>query len=205
MGWDLGTLEPNQTKSITVAVMFGSAAFGDPNVWNTTRHKHYTSIQAAINDPCTLTGDEIMAYPALYKENVDFNSVNSKVLTLKSSDPNDPSIVAQTIIKGSGSDAVTFTNNNSVINGFTITNSSNGIYCYGSSSSPTIKSCIIKNNSRGIYCLSAGQTKIMNNWIVNNGSYGVYVERTAADAIIRNNTISSNPYGGIRRYARYAG
>ena len=91
----------------------------DPNVWNKTQNTYYTTIQAAING--SNSNDIIVVYPGVYCENVNFDS---KQLTLESSDPNDPSIVAQTIINGSGGNTVTFTNNNSTINGFTITNGS---------------------------------------------------------------------------------
>jgi predicted outer membrane repeat protein len=84
-------------------------------------------------------------------ENVDFNGVSC---TLTSIDPNDPCVVAATIIDANGSGTVvTFDSNedaNAVLTGFTITGGYNssvnggGIYCY--STSPTINNCVVEDN-----------------------------------------------------------
>jgi parallel beta-helix repeat protein len=197
----------------------------DPNVWNINSGKHYTTIQSAINDANTTNNNVLVVGPGVYMENVNLgnNDNNNKLLTLQSSDPNDPLIIAQTIINGSSGGTITFTNNNSVINGFTIVNGYSGVACSGNSS-PTIKNCYIRNNVWGLYCGSsstptianciiknnsdggiygdyAKQIKIVNNWIVNNNAgygYGIYVENTN-QLTIRNNTISRNNYG-ISRY-----
>ena len=42
----------------------------EPNVWNISRHKHFTTIQSAINDPCTVNGDVIVA---VIDSGVDYN------------------------------------------------------------------------------------------------------------------------------------
>ena len=192
------------------------------NITNTIKDVNYSTIQLAITD--ANNNDTLVAWPGTYIENVNLgsNSSNSKLLTIQSFDPEDPLIVSQTIIRVDGGYAVTFTDNNSTVNGFTITNGSEGVHCSGSSSptvinclirdniygvfcynlsAPTIANCIIeKNLVRGICCSYAKQVKIINNWIVNNGNngYGIYVESTTADVIIRNNTISGN-YTGIYR------
>lgn len=110
-------------------------------VYNVTQDKRYNYIQYAIIAASPF--DRIVVSPGTYNENIDFAG---KQLTLSSSDPNDPAIVADTIIKGSGN-AVTFADDedaNSVITGFTITNANTGIYC--SDTSPTISKCIITGN-----------------------------------------------------------
>lgn len=128
------------------------------------------SIQTRIDDPNVIDGDTIKVYPGTYIENINFNGKN---ITLSSTDPNDPNVVAATIIDGSNNGSVvTFDNGedaNCVLNGFTITNGSaeygGGIYCTvqsgpvpppsplplptpaePNSPSPTIKNCIICNN-----------------------------------------------------------
>ncbi|MFA6426746.1 MAG: S8 family serine peptidase, partial [Phycisphaerae bacterium] len=245
--WTIGTLAPGDSCSVTVTVTVGNTMPSAGHLTNTAKiraddvneisavrqtpyyymvhnvdqNRWYHTIQSAIINLTTVNGDEIVVYPGTYTEAVNFGS---KVLTLRSTNPNDPLIVAQTIIEGSGSAAVTFNNNNSTINGFTITSADDdddGIYCTGSgsdpnikncvirdnfygiycdsSSAPTIANCIIKDNATGIQCESTGQAKIINNLIVNNGTEdsgsGIVLSYIAADTVIRNNTICGNYYG----------
>ena len=243
--WNIGTFNPGDSNSVTVAVTVGNHAaskwllntakitaaeanettFTRWTPWyqvhNVTKNRWYTTIQAAINNANTDNNDVLVAYPGVYRENVNFGS---KVLTLKSTNPADPCVVAQTIISSSvGGEGMAVTvNNNSIINGFTITGGSHGVYC--TNGSPIVKNCVIRNNtSAGVYCYyaatitnctitgnynagiqcdNAGQVKILNNLIVNNGygsgnGYGIYVEYTNPP-LIRNNTISGNNCGIVR-------
>jgi predicted enzyme related to lactoylglutathione lyase len=108
----------------------------------------FNNIQAAIND--SNDGDTIIVTKGRYFENINFNGRN---ITLTSTEPNDPNVVAATIIDGSrNGSVVTFHSGedaNCVLNGFTITNGygrkGGGIYC--GASSPTITNCIITGNS----------------------------------------------------------
>jgi hypothetical protein len=248
--WTLGALNLGDSNSVTVAVTVGNTRpstgyitntvkirANDVNeisafrftpwckVHNATKNLWYRSIQSAITDNNTTNNDVLVAYPGIYTENIYFD--NNKLLTLQSLDANDPLIIAQTIISCINHpsyyyNTVTFTNNNSTVNGFTIANSNyDGVYCSGggptikncyirnngsglncnSLSAPTIANCIIKNNSSmGIYCYNAGQVKIINNWIVNNYSFGIAIVSTNNQLTIRNNTISRNTDYGIYRY-----
>ena len=80
----------------------------------------FTSIQAAID--AAGTGDTVIVYPHTYYENIYFLG---KAITVKSINPQDPNIVAGTVIDAGGSgSAVTFENGegpDAVITGFTIT------------------------------------------------------------------------------------
>ncbi len=128
----------------------------------------YSSIQAAIDDADD--GDVVVAEPGTYLENIDFLG---KAITVRSTDPCDPCVVAATIIDGGEPDdpnsasVVTFRSgegNNSILTGFTIQNGKGqtdptvewrlwngtngdggGIFC--SNSSPTITGNVIKNCS----------------------------------------------------------
>jgi alpha-tubulin suppressor-like RCC1 family protein len=187
----------------------------DPNVRNITKNKNYGNIYSAVNDSCTVSGDTIEVYPGVYLENV---SDNNKCLTLKSSDPNDPFIVAQTIISGSSSTVTLF--NNSTLSGFTISNNvgnTYGVYCFGAS--PTITNCAILDNGYGVCCESfaptianctitysqshgillsgAGAAKILNNLLISNTGYGIAIYDPTGEAAVRNNTISRNLASGI--------
>jgi hypothetical protein len=86
----------------------------------------YTTIQSAIND--ANNGDTIIVSAGQYTENINFLG---KAIILKSVDPNDPAVVADTIIDGSApsdpniGSVVTFNSNegpNSLLTGFTIQN-----------------------------------------------------------------------------------
>ncbi len=126
----------------------------------------YRNIQAAIE--AAEDGDEIVVQPGLYYEQLDFLG---KDITVRSTDPEDPEVVAETVIDGRrrGS-VVTFQNGegeNAVLKGFTIAGGTGtrdtlthqydgeeyvedsyfggGIYISGNSS-PTITLNIIEGN-----------------------------------------------------------
>ena len=129
----------------------------------------FSTIQRGI-DVATYQ-DIVIVKPGTYNENIAFGEQN---FTLTSIDPNDPCIVASTVIDSNGANGavVTFNNNCSVLTGFTITNGDNfgfgfggGIFCNGQceDASPTISHCIITRNSAvvaggGIYCYNNSPT-----------------------------------------------
>jgi predicted outer membrane repeat protein len=117
----------------------------------------YPTIQAAIN--AAVDGDTVTVAPDTYYETID---VGGKSITIASSDPNDPNVVAGTIIDANGSGTVvTFpdaASANCALVGFTITNGNSagnggGISCWNGAI--TIKNCIITGNDAasggGIY------------------------------------------------------
>ncbi|NIP25277.1 MAG: DUF362 domain-containing protein [Phycisphaerae bacterium] len=121
------------------------ATLPPPNdrIFNQTSGNGYEHIRFAITEASP--GDEIVLTPGIYLEKIDYLGKN---LTLSSIDPNDPAVVASTVIMGTGyTPAVIFEKNEgptSVISGFTITGGNTGIYCYGSS--PTITNCVVTGN-----------------------------------------------------------
>lgn len=110
----------------------------------------YSTIQSAIN--AAVTGDTIIVRPGLYVENIN---MLGKAITLRSTDPADPSVVALTIIDGGGVYSVVICNSGegagTVIDGFTITNGNatigGGMYNYYSS--PTVSNCTFSGNTTG--------------------------------------------------------
>jgi hypothetical protein len=134
-------------------------------VYNVTQQLWYLYIQDAIDD--TNAGDEMVVYPDTYYENIDFKG---KAITVRSADPNDPDVVAATIIDANGSGiVVTFESSedaDSVLRGFVLTGGDagypggGGIYC--SEASPTIGNCVISSNAAfrggGMLNISASPT-----------------------------------------------
>jgi hypothetical protein len=149
----------------------------------------FNNIQDAIN--YSWNGDTVVVRPGLYDGPVYFHG---RDITLTSEDPNDPNIVASTIITASSPYSVTFDfgeSTDSVLTGFTVLN--RGIYCYASS--PTIAKNIIKNcNDRAIYGENDAKPIIAYNVIKNNNGSAIY----HCNGLITNNVISGNKatYGG---------
>lgn len=131
----------------------------------------YSSIQSAIND--ANNGDTVIVSPGTYQENINFLG---KAITVISLNPDDPNIVAATIIDGNAPDdsnfasVVTFNSgegNDSVLNGFTVTGGTGtwllvsreykglqwercggGVICYNMSQ-PTISKNVFTGNFAG--------------------------------------------------------
>ncbi len=163
----------------------------------------YDTIQEAID--AAVDGDTIIVCPGTYYEHIEFDGKN---ITVQSSNPSSPSIVAATVIDGGGSDSVVrFVNfDTSTLVGFTIQNGNaefgGGIYVYFESS-PTITGNTITNNE-GYYAggidIQYSSPTITGNTITNNegftaGGIRIYYSNSPT---ITGNTITNNDaqYGG---------
>ena len=169
----------------------------------------FNNIQAAIDD--ANDGDIVVIHPGTYtgdgNRDIDFLG---KAVTVRSTDPNDLSVVASTVIDCNGThdnqhrgfgfhrgeDA------NSVLAGLTITNGysymGGAIFCYRSS--PTITNCILSGNTAldeggaitGWY--NAEFPRIINCTIKDNSGRGAV---WGCNGPIKNCTISNNAGGGL--------
>ncbi len=170
----------------------------------------YDTIQDAID--VAKAGDHVVVAPGEYLENINFIG---KPITVRSTAPADPTVVAATVIHGSGGSAVVGFDSGegqaSVLSGLTIThvyteNYGCGILCY--ESSPTINNNIITENQGigdggGIYCAGSSPTianNIINDNIATSGDSGggICCDWDSSPEII-NNRITGNRagnYGG---------
>ena len=174
----------------------------------------YPSIQAAID--AAVGGDIIILAPGTFggdgNRDLDFKG---KAITLCSTDPNDPNIVAATIIDCNGSEGHCHRgfyfhsgeDANSVVEGLTITNGfhgrGGGILCIASS--PTIRNNVITGNKieygadggGGIGCWDGASPLIVGNIISDNhcepgGGGGGICCRRASSPTITDNIIAGN-------------
>jgi hypothetical protein len=111
----------------------------------------FTSIQSAIS--FVYDGEEITVYPGRYYEN---NISVRKDIVLRSIDPNDPNIVAATIIDGQNDGRLIIFGrepSSCIISGFTLTNgkSLKGGAILGISTKATVAYCAIVGNSADSY------------------------------------------------------
>ncbi len=177
-----------------------SFATEDGPVENVTTGQRYEYIRHALNEAGT--GDHIVVGEGIYFENISFDGKN---LTLSSTDPNDPNVVAATVIDGDDH-AVTFAGGEDiscVLAGFTITDANAAVYCSGAS--PAIVHCIITGNSGpGIEIQNGGNPTIISCEIIRNNGPGIRMRKHAAGrkvtynyAAITNCLIAENGQYGI--------
>jgi len=134
-----------EARGVSLRILYSIA---DGPVENVTKGKEYDFIRHAVYS--AEPGDEIVAEPGTYCENIDFGGKN---LILRSTNPDDMSVVEATIIDGvSNGPVVTFSGSEDAscqLSGFTITggyNSDFGGGIKGNNSSTVISKCVITGN-----------------------------------------------------------
>jgi parallel beta-helix repeat protein len=152
------------------------------SVHNLESGLNYTTIQAAIDAPETLSGHTILVDSGIYYENV---VVTKSIILMGENRTN-------TIIDGGGGDStvVNVTNVNNVeISGFTIQNGKNGIYTNGSSTSTFSENSILNSTLFGIYIHNSSDSTLFGNILTNN-EVGIYLIASS------NNSLSGNVMAG---------
>ncbi|MBL7152805.1 MAG: right-handed parallel beta-helix repeat-containing protein [Phycisphaerae bacterium] len=171
-----------------------------------TRHvpDQYPNIQAAIDD-CN-DGDTVIIAPGTYtgpgNRDIDFKG---KPITVRSTDPNDPQIVASTVIDcqnaGRGFHFANGEERDSILEGLTITNGSargrlgGGIFC--DHSSPTTRYCRIRQCTAwvgGGICLQFANATVINCTVTANyaSSKGGGIHLRSGTNVISNCLIADN-------------
>jgi len=168
----------------------------------------FRQIQDAIND--ANHGDIIEIRPGRYTGIGNYNlDPNGLDITIRSTDPNNPSIVARTVIDPNKAGRAFYFNKaetaDCIVSGLTITNglsteSGGAIYC-SNSSSPTITKCVITDNHAdfyggGIFCNSSNFLIVDCTISGNSAIDGAALECWAGSPVIRNTIISNNTTSG---------
>ena len=148
-----------------------------------------STIQIAIEEARPF--DTIIVAPGTYFEAIGFHG---KVITVQSTDPNDPSVVAATIINAGGVGPVVMFSGgedqvNTILDGFTITGGTIGIDAH--SSPAVIRHCTIRDNST--YGIKQAHGVIEDCQILNNGHVGM----RDCNGAIRRCVIRNNQYAGL--------
>ncbi|MCA9293343.1 MAG: right-handed parallel beta-helix repeat-containing protein [Phycisphaerales bacterium] len=149
-------------------------------------------IQNAIN--AANPGDEVVLAPGTYNETIN---MMGKPITLRSTDPLDPAVVAATIIDAQQTGTVITCNSgeglDTVISGLTVTGGGIGLRCF--KSGVTVSHCRVRDNdSRGVYTLLATAINVEDCVFEGNLATGFRSEQgssiTILRSIFRNNTAS---------------
>ena len=180
----------NATLPYSVSIIPWIALSNPNEIYDYQTQKNYTSVQSAIDDPATNSGDTIGLGIANITENIvvdkQVNIVPVPGLNVTVTAANSTSSVFELISSGSGS----------TIQGLNIKGATgyHGIYILNSTNNMVINN-MITGNTNGI-CLYENATgnQILGNTLLNNTSNGIY-DKLADNNTFSGNNVSSNPYG----------
>jgi predicted outer membrane repeat protein len=189
-----------KTVILVISVIAISPCFARTIIVDDNGPADFNNIQAAIND--SNNGDTVLVQPGIYTGNgnrdIDFLG---KAIVVRSADPNNSDIIANTIVDCGGTNhrGFRFTHSegrNSILEGLTITGASIQVMCeagagvYINGASSTIKKCIVINNHAELdpmslcYCYGGGI-------YIGNGSNPLVV-----DCVINENSVGDFGWGG---------
>ena len=163
-------------------------------VRNTRTGEVFTSIQSAINDSGTLNGDEIVADPGTYTENINI----SKKITLRGNAP------AMIQAANANNHVVQINADNVKLIGFSVTGATarwwvdEELHGYGGIKVQAVTNVVISNNKVfdnlvGIGLVAGASNNLIEmNEIYNNFALGIALDDASNNNEISNNTVHSN-------------
>jgi parallel beta-helix repeat protein len=189
-------------------------ALSHPNgTFNFRTQEIFNSIQEAINDTDTISGDTIWLRKVTYSENVVINKkiiikpISDLNVTIQALNPNLPiftinsggngTTIQDLILNGSTGNAGIYINNSAEnqILGNNITSSLNGICIYNSTENVISGNNILNNSANSIFISAGSDNEISSNKITSNGSAGINIQNSNKNRIYSN--ILSNNQDGI--------
>jgi hypothetical protein len=194
---------------LTITVSFGQSAVAEGAIFNVP--EDYTTVQAAVD--AAADGDTVIIAPGSYtglgNRDVDFGG---RAITVRSSDPDDPAVVATTIIDcdqgGRGFIFQSGETTDSIIDGLKIINGfatdGPGLYLLNGSGA-TVRNCIFSDHiapvSGGIiqsdnFPLEEADLAVINCRIINNLGAGLHI-LFIDDLAVMDSTISDNTAAGV--------
>jgi beta propeller repeat protein len=196
LGWLRGTYGPIAGSRVA----FGYSIH-DGVIENVTTGQRYDYIQHAISD--AEAGSEIVVPVGVHDEELNFVG---KAITVRSTAPDDPAVVAATIFTGDGQ-IVTCGEGESdatVLDGLTISGGSRGVFL--SDGSPTIKRCTIASNrGSGMFLVNGSRPELIECHIVANEGDGIAMwyspdRRTVrhSQPTLRNCVVAGNDGAGVQ-------
>ncbi len=193
--WWTITVRTSKERNVRgVPILVNAENVAPQLIENTSTGTRYDCIQDAIDD--SQEEEEIIVGPGAWQY---FGGIDLKEeeVTLRSTDPADPAVVAATIINGDGRTAGVFfdyDNEECSLAGFTITNGTYGLYC--EDASPNISGCVITaNRHAGIYLSDSGAV-VSDCTVTDNQGVGIKSVGDE-DSTIFNCVITGNQQAGV--------
>ncbi len=209
----MNSYNANETAPDEISVIPWLALSNPNGTFNFRTQEIFNSIQEAIDDADTISGDTIWLEKSTYLENVVINKkvtirpisdLNVTIQALNSSLPiftinigGNGTTIQDLILNGSiGNEGIYINNSNeNQILGNNITNSNNGIYIYNSTENVISGNNILNNSINGVLISTGSENEISSNKIDSNGSAGINIQNSDKNRICSN--IISNNLDGI--------
>jgi parallel beta-helix repeat protein len=188
-------------------------AMSNPNgTFNFRTQKVFNSIQEAIDDTDTISGDTIWLKKSTYSENVVINKkviikpISGFNVTVQALNPNIPvftinfsgngTTIQDLILNGCNNNACIYINNSNEnqILGNNITSNSNGIYIYNSKENIISGNEISNNSAHGVLITAGSDNEVSSNKLTSNGFAGISIENSDKNRVY-SNIISINQDG----------